>query len=126
SSGTELEFVNELPELKLEPEQEVQVFHIVQEALSNIARHAAARHARLHIARARRGEVQILIEDDGTGLPAATPGHGSHYGLEIMVERARHIGGSLAVGARSGGGTRVALAFPWRGADTLPQPGGAL
>lgn len=111
SSATELDFVNELPGLQLDPGQEIQVFHIVQEALTNIVRHAAARHARLHIAPAPRGDVQIVIEDDGAGLPAAA-GAGAHYGLEIMLERARHIGGSLEVGARSGGGTRVQLAFP--------------
>lgn len=112
STGAGLEFVNELPDLRLGPEEEAQVFHIVQEALSNVARHASARHAWLQVAAAPRGGVEIVVEDDGAGLPAAGVGGGSHYGLEIMLERARRLGGTLEIGPRQGGGTRVRLAFP--------------
>ena len=122
---TELNFINDWPGLQLGAEQELQVFHIVQEALNNIQRHARARHASLHIAKPQRGELEIVIEDDGAGLAAAPQGGGAHYGLEIMGERARHMGGSLRVGARQGGGTRVQLqlplppAAPSRGADAV-------
>jgi len=112
SSGVELDFVNEMPDLKLGTEEDAQVFHIVQEALSNVARHASARHARLQVAAASGGDVEILVEDDGTGLPTTGAGDGSHYGLEIMLERARRLGGTLEIGPRAGGGTRVRLAFP--------------
>jgi two-component system, NarL family, nitrate/nitrite sensor histidine kinase NarX len=111
STGAELDFVNELPGLKLQAEQETQVFHIVQEALTNVARHAHAQHAHLRIAAARPGEVEIVVEDDGVGLPLAAGGS-THYGMEIMVERARRLAGTLEVGARQGGGTRVRLTFP--------------
>jgi two-component system nitrate/nitrite sensor histidine kinase NarX len=111
STGTELDFVNELPGLKLPAEMEAQVFHIVQEALTNVARHAHAQHAQLRIAGARPGEVEIVVEDDGAGLPP-TAGGSTHYGMEIMVERARRLAGALEVGARQGGGTRVRLTFP--------------
>jgi two-component system, NarL family, nitrate/nitrite sensor histidine kinase NarX len=109
--GAEIEWHNELGEVDLGPEQEAQVFHIVQEALHNIARHAAARQVRLHIARGEDGEsIEVLVEDDGVGLPGASaPGH---FGLEIMAERARRIGGTLEVGPRAGGGTCVRLRFP--------------
>ena len=117
STGTELDFVNELPGLKLPAEQETQVFHIVQEALTNVARHAGAQHTRLRIAAARPGELEIMVEDDGAGLPPAAGG-GTHYGMEIMVERARRLAGTLEVGAREGGGTRVRLTFPVREVDT--------
>jgi two-component system, NarL family, nitrate/nitrite sensor histidine kinase NarX len=113
-AGTQLELVNELPQLELDPERESQVFHIVQEALNNVARHARAQHVRVHIAPAGTTDVQIQIEDDGSGLgPAA--GEGAHYGMQIMAERARRIGGTLEVGARCGGGTCVSLAFPLQG-----------
>ena len=71
SSGVELEFVNELPALKLGPEAEAQVFHIVREALSNVARHARARHAWLHVAAAPDGRIEIVIADDGEMLVRA-------------------------------------------------------
>jgi two-component system nitrate/nitrite sensor histidine kinase NarX len=120
SSGVELEFVNELPALKLGPEAEAQVFHIVREALSNVARHARARHAWLHLAAAPDGRIEIVVADDGAGLPVAVPGGpaggGSHYGLEIILERAQRLGGTLEIGRRDGGGTRVRLVFPAPGA----------
>jgi two-component system nitrate/nitrite sensor histidine kinase NarX len=111
-SGTELEFANELPTLRLPSEQEAQVLHIVQEALTNVARHAGAEHAWLRIAREGRGRVRIDVEDDGSGVPAQH-GAGSHYGLDIMAERARRIGAALEIGPRdAAGGTRVRLTLP--------------
>ncbi|MDP2004742.1 MAG: histidine kinase [Rubrivivax sp.] len=111
-SGVQLFYLHQLPDLALTPEGESQVFHIVQEALSNIARHAAAGRAWLRIGPVTDGLVEILVEDDGAGLPAASPCGGVHFGLDIMRERARRIGGTLDVGPRAGGGTQVRLVFP--------------
>jgi two-component system nitrate/nitrite sensor histidine kinase NarX len=111
-SSAALDYVNHLPDLRLAPDQEAQVFHIVQEALNNVARHAGARHARLHIGPAAPGNVLVEIDDDGAGLPPAGSAASSHYGLEIMGERARRLGGRLELGPRDGGGTRVRLVFP--------------
>ncbi len=121
SSSAALDYVNHLPGLRLAPEQEAQVFHIVQEALNNVARHAGARHARLHIGEAAPGSVLVEIDDDGAGLRPAGSAAGSHYGLEIMGERARRLGGRLELGPRDGGGTRVRLVFPL--ATALPSAG---
>ncbi|MBK7460519.1 MAG: hypothetical protein IPJ42_19560 [Betaproteobacteria bacterium] len=116
SSGVELEFVNELPALKLGPEAEAQVFHIVREALSNVARHARARHAWLHVAAAPDGRIEIVIADDGAGLPTAAPGGPAGGGSATMAWRsfssAQRLGGTLEIGPREGGGTRVRLVFP--------------
>jgi two-component system, NarL family, nitrate/nitrite sensor histidine kinase NarX len=114
SSSAELEFVNDLPSLQLPAEQETQVFHIVQEALTNIARHAGAQHAWVRIARAggaKASAVRIDVEDDGAGLPDRHAA-GAHYGLDIMAERARRIGAALEIGAGAAGGTRVRLTLP--------------
>ncbi|MFO1268130.1 MAG: ATP-binding protein [Rubrivivax sp.] len=116
ASDTALVFDNELPQLELPPGQEVQVAHIVREALSNIARHAGARRAWLHVAQGDApAGVRIVVQDDGAGLPAAEGAaagdNGSHYGLAIMRERARRLGGQLSVAPREGGGTRVQLDF---------------
>ena len=58
--------------------------------------------------------VEILVEDDGAGIPArrTEADDASHYGMDIMVERARRIGGALDIGTRPGGGTRVRLTLP--------------
>jgi two-component system nitrate/nitrite sensor histidine kinase NarX len=114
----QLEVINALPELRLPVLQEEQVFHIVQEALANVTRHAAARHAWVRLE--RDGDaLQVVIEDDGSGLRADAREGSSHYGLTIMHERARRLGGALELGPRPGGGTRVRLRFP------LPAPGHA-
>lgn len=117
-SGVELEFVNRAPELSLPVEHEVQVFHIVQEALANISKHAHARRARLVVDR-QGGHYEITIEDDGAGITSGVPtprepppAVSAHFGLEIMRERARHLGGDVDVQGMPGSGTRVRLRFP--------------
>lgn len=123
-TGVPLEFDNRAGALALSAEQEAQAFHVVREALANVAQHAHARHAWLSV-QARDDVVEIVVEDDGDGPgagPATTRGPAAHHGLTIMGERARRLGGCLEVAARDGGGTRVRLAFPRAGA----QPQGAL
>jgi two-component system nitrate/nitrite sensor histidine kinase NarX len=110
-SGLALQVDNTLPALRLAPEQEAQVFRVVQEALTNVARHARARHAWLQVAPAAEGRIEIVVDDDGIGPDGESPAAGAHYGLEIMRERARRIGGQLDIGPRAGGGTRVRLQF---------------
>lgn len=107
-----LEFDDRAPDLSLSAAQESQVFHIVQEALANIAKHASARHAWMHLAQAD-GRVEVAIEDDGCGIALDDDFAGEHhFGLDIMRERAARLGGHLDVGPRDGGGTRVRLSFP--------------
>jgi two-component system nitrate/nitrite sensor histidine kinase NarX len=113
-TGIALDFVNHAPDLNLPPERELEAYHIVQEALANICRHAHATHAKLLLARSDDGYV-IAIEDDGVGL-AAYPQKGDrpdsgHYGIAIMQERARRLGGTLELAACKPG-TRLVLRFP--------------
>jgi two-component system nitrate/nitrite sensor histidine kinase NarX len=114
-TGIALEIRNSAQNLNLSDEQEVQVFHIVQEALANIAKHSMARHAVLAIDKAPE-RLEFLIEDDGLGLaarpvPGGIPG-AAHLGLEIMQGRAQRLGGSVEVDMNEGGGTRVRLVIP--------------
>jgi len=117
-TGIALKFHNRVGALDLSVEQEVQVFHIAQEALANIAKHSLARQAQLVLERGP-GRIEMIVEDDGSGLVAmplvshatAAASQG-HFGIEIMQERARHLGGSITVNEREGGGTRVHLLIP--------------
>ncbi len=117
-TGIPLMLDNRAAELKLTVEQEVQVFHIVQEALANVAKHSRATRASVLIEQGSR-QIDITIEDDGAGLPSTAgsaadraPASERHFGLEIMHERAQRVGGALSIQARPGGGTRVRLCIP--------------
>jgi signal transduction histidine kinase len=86
------------------------VLAIVNEALSNIIRHARANQVTIK-AWQESGELMVQIEDDGTGLPREVkPG----FGLRNMRDRARLLGGSVEVGNANGKGTLVKLQVPWR------------
>ena len=114
-TGIHLMLDNRAAELRLSVEQEVQVFHIVQEALANAAKHSHARQARVLIEQGAR-QLSVVIEDDGTGLPATTAAGEPHFGLQIMQERALKLGAALTIQPRPGGGTRVQLCIPTAGA----------
>jgi len=102
------EYANLVADLELPLEFELQVFHIVREALANIATHSGATYARLLVSHSD-GHYYFVIEDNGAGCDGA-PTEG-HYGLMIMRERALRIGGEIAVETAAGLGTRVQLKF---------------
>lgn len=88
-------------------------FRIVQEALTNVLRHADASNARVGV-RATRSALDIEITDDGRSDSAGvSPGHG----LRGMAERAAALGGRVDVGPRAEGGWRVHAVLPLSGGD---------
>jgi two-component system, NarL family, sensor histidine kinase YdfH len=84
----------------------------ISEGLTNVARHARAKNARLRIAIAEeRNELEIEINDDGIGFnPDVT--ESGHYGLLGMRERVRLAGGRLEVHSQDGKGTQLVIHFP--------------
>jgi two-component system nitrate/nitrite sensor histidine kinase NarX len=120
-TGITLEVKNTVLNLNLTDPQEVQVFHIVQEALANIAKHSMARRAVVTIDKTPQ-QLAFVIEDDGLGMdePSVSTlvtlakglAPSNHFGLDIMQSRAKRLGGSLVVGRNEGGGTRVRLELP--------------
>jgi two-component system nitrate/nitrite sensor histidine kinase NarX len=95
-------------DLDLPLEHEIQAYNIVREALSNIAKHSNASHARLivdHLC----GYYVFTVEDNGNGTFSPVEGH---YGIIIMRERAQRIGGEIKVESTKGLGTCVQLFFP--------------
>ena len=95
----------------------VSVYRIVQEALTNVLKHAGPARADVTIGCAEEA-VTIEVIDDGTGEPGHQSPAGGH-GLAGMRERAAVFGGSLAAGPRSGGGYAVRARLPL--GDGLPS-----
>ncbi len=96
------------PELTLE--QELQVFHVIREALNNIVLHSKATQARL-VATHDDGVLKFQITDNGMGMSSIASPAG-HYGLTIMHERAKRIGATLDIHSAEGVGTQITLSLP--------------
>jgi signal transduction histidine kinase len=91
----------------LSEEQELAIFRILQECLTNIAKHAEAKQVRVKVQFAP-DVLAMDIVDDGRGFdPARTPRN--HYGLIHLKERARKAHGEIAIESQPGAGTRVRL-----------------
>ena len=88
-------------------------YRIVQEALTNVVRHAHGAHARVRVAREDE-HVVIDVTDDGRGaVPVGAPApDGSGHGVRGMRERAEAAGGTLEAGPRAGGGWHVRATLP--------------
>ncbi len=93
------------------------VFRIFQEMLSNVGRHARARH--LGVAIALSGaELSLAVQDDGVGAPAQAFEAADAYGVMGMRERARHFGGRIDIHSAPGRGTRMCLTLALPTQDT--------
>jgi signal transduction histidine kinase len=86
---------------------DLSAFRIIQEAVTNVVRHARTDQCRVSISH-QDGQLSIEITDNGRGGTAA----GTGYGITGMRERAALLGGDLSAGARPGGGFRVAARLP--------------
>ncbi len=104
----------------LSPVLEATVFRVVQEALTNVVKHAGARSVRVTLIRDER-TVRLRVQDDGVGFdptvhPVTSAGDRHRLGLQGMRERAALLGGSVAVEAAPGAGTVITAEFPVPGA----------
>ena len=93
------------------------LFRAAQEALTNIARHARALHAEVFL-EASPQLVELRVADDGIGMPAGSMEKSGSLGLLGIRERARNLGGTLAIERNATGGTTVVLKLPVLGVAT--------
>jgi PAS domain S-box-containing protein len=110
---THLAVDSHLGEHPFSPETQLQVFRILQEALSNARKHGQARQVQVVFAR-EDGRARMTIQDDGCGFaPEEVLVSGeAHFGLRFMQERARQLEGSLLIQSSPGAGTQVLLDVP--------------
>ncbi len=99
-------------DVPLMPDVQVQVLHVIQEALSNIRKHAQAKQVWVYVRQAAAWRFEV--RDDGLGFDVAQqpPSAQLHVGLRIMHERAQRIGATVALSSTSGVGTQVILTLP--------------
>jgi PAS domain S-box-containing protein len=109
-TGVEVRFHHRGLDARLAPETEIGTFRIIQEALTNVARHAGVREATVELC-VEESSVLVRVEDRGRGFDPRAVGTGSS-GLAGMQERARLVSGSLTVDTRPGAGTRLEARFP--------------
>lgn len=97
----------------LSPEAELAIYRIVQEALSNVVRHAGATRAAVRLTRAP-GAVTATVRDDGRGFDVTGVMSGERQGLGLfgMQERAAYLGGRVEIDSRPGAGTTVTAEVP--------------
>ncbi|WP_369240934.1 sensor histidine kinase [Streptomyces sp. R21] len=111
TAGIKVAVVTEGTVRPLSPGVDLTAFRIVQEALTNVTKHAAAAAVQVRLAYSH-DRLTITVTDDGAATASAGPAPGHGFGLIGMRERAQSVGGDLQAGHRPGGGFEVMTALP--------------
>ncbi len=93
-----------------DPELAIHLYRIAQEAIANAAKHGKAGAVTLSLSNIE-GRIELVVDDNGTGLPAGFTGGSGGMGLRVMQYRAGLIGGTLHVGASNSGGVIITCAI---------------
>jgi nitrate/nitrite-specific signal transduction histidine kinase len=102
---------------------EVQLVCVLQEALTNVRKHAKANHVAVTISKDTQkdiGEIRMSVQDDGVGFRLAGSKH--NFGLQTMRERAESVGGRLVVTSDYGNGTQIECCLPCLQQERLQKP----
>jgi signal transduction histidine kinase len=124
--SVQVDLVTERMTERLQPETEVTVYRIVQEALTNVAKHARASSCRVYLQRLAN-TLLVTVEDDGRGfdLTASDRADTQHrLGLIGIRERVTRLGGSLLLESAAGKGTRLTVELPVRPGADVPESSG--
>ena len=119
-SGIVCRLTADVGALQLEPRRSIALFRLVQEALTNVARHAQATKVDV-IMRTEGNDLILEIKDDGVGIRFDAENKSRSFGLIGMRERAVFLGGILGITGTEGKGTTVAVRMPIH--ETLPDGG---
>ncbi|THA09217.1 nitrate/nitrite two-component system sensor histidine kinase NarQ [Rodentibacter pneumotropicus] len=102
---------SQLPSQSLNPQQLVHLLQVVREATLNAIKHSKGTIIEITAHINTEGEYEILIQDDGVGIPSLDEPEG-HYGLNIMAERCTQLNAELSISRREQGGTQVKITLP--------------
>lgn len=125
-SGVETSFEEQGISARFDPAVERAVYRVVQEAVTNVARHAQARRMAVRLQYAA-GRLLAMIEDDGVGFEIGEIGRGDRepgLGVLGMRERMKPLGGTLTIDSAVGAGTRLRVEIPCDATGTMPPADG--
>jgi signal transduction histidine kinase len=124
-AGFEAKFIAELPDKRLPSDLETTCFRVVQEALTNIIRHAQAKHVWIEL-RDAENLLELVIRDDGVGFDVgAVAEHAAgdlSLGILGMQERVQLIGGQITIESDPNQGTEIQVYFPLFPEQHVPKP----
>lgn len=109
-SGVHIEMDYQLKNLPFTPNEEIHLLQIVREATQNAVRHSGGDRVAITLRQDGENRVLVAVEDNGRGMPEK-PDRLNHYGLAIMQERSKNLGGRLDIRNRPGGGAGVYFTF---------------
>jgi signal transduction histidine kinase len=114
AAGVDLQWaMGELPPLNwLSASDALQVLRVMQELLTNVLKHAAARQVQVRVGLTDHGEVEVAVSDDGQGFDVTAVQARGGRGMSNLQLRARQLQGRLSVDSTPGHGTRVRLILP--------------
>ncbi len=110
-TGIRCQIRSDLKDAQINPGRSTAVFRVLQEALTNVARHSGATRAKIQLS-AENGRLLLEIRDNGQGIPVDRATDSRSLGLLGMRERARALGGDVEIRGEDGVGTSVALTIP--------------
>lgn len=111
TSDLEIDLHVDLRDERLDPETETAVYRLVQEALTNVIKHAEATRCAVEVA-GDGDAVYVVVRDDGRGVDVEALERRGGFGVTGMRERAHLAGGSLTLGAGAAGGTELRVRLP--------------
>ena len=111
SEFKDVTFLHDIGSSRLPPQIEVVLFRISQESLTNIRRHAKAKHIRVELKKTEQGNLSLVIKDDGRGFDPKSTTKG-HFGLEGIRQRALYLGGAADIQSAPGLGTTIHVQLP--------------
>lgn len=109
-SGMQIKLDYQLTNIPLAPHEEIHLLQIIREASQNAVHHSAGSEILISLQQKPDESIALSIEDNGVGIAQAAEKL-NHYGLEIMQERSKHLGGVIAIKCRAEGGTGVYFSF---------------
>jgi signal transduction histidine kinase len=118
-TGIQCEVTSNSTHLDLNRETLTVIFRIIQEALSNVARHAQATRVTIGLEKLADG-LLLTVEDNGLGIPDRAIGDPKSLGLLGMRESTLLLGGTMLITGTPGKGTRVSVTIPFKGSGGHP------